>query len=287
MMKNRLSTPVFVFEDHVDFLKEWYSYAKRFGFTQREFLDKAEINANAFLSDVLAKRKKIGSRHVAGFIKALELKGDEQEYFALLVAKEKAKKPEDKIALSEKMAHIRKNNLSTMLENRTMEYYASWRYPVIREYLLCKNTPTLPKEIANALINIKLSTAEVTQALCKLVKWKMVHFDENTGKYGATGSNSISYQDMPHSVVNDVKRTFIEASIHAMEEMPKEERHISMTLKGVSEKTYALFCEKIDELRQSILIHEDNKDDVEKIIALNIQMFPVSKINRSLDKQGE
>jgi hypothetical protein len=49
MKKNRLSTPVFVFEDYVDFLKEWYGYAKRFGYTQREFLDSAGINANAFL----------------------------------------------------------------------------------------------------------------------------------------------------------------------------------------------------------------------------------------------
>jgi uncharacterized protein (TIGR02147 family) len=235
----------------------------------------------------LAKRKKIGSRHVAGFIKALELKGDEQEYFTLLVAKEKEKKPEDKVAISEKLAKIRTVNLSTILENRTMEYYASWRYPVIREYLLCKNTPTLPKEIANALINLKLSTAEVTQALGKLVKWKMAHCDETTGKYSALGNNSISYQDMPHSVVNDVKRTLIEASIHAMEEMPKEQRHISMTIKGISEKTYSLFCEKIDELRREILMHEDTRNDVDKIIALNIQLFPISKINRSSDNQGE
>ncbi len=287
MKKNRLSTPVFVFEDHVDFLKEWYNYAKRFGFTQRDFLNAAGINANAFLSDVLAKRKKIGSRHIAGFIKALELKGDEQEYFTLLVVKEKTKKPEDKIAISEKLAKIRKVNLSTILENRTMEYFASWRYPVIREYLLCRNAPVPPKEIANALINLKLSTAEVAQALCKLVKWKMVFFNESTGEYSTAGNNSISYQDMPHSVVNDVKRTFIEASIHAMEEMPKEQRHISMTLKGISEKTYALFCEKIDALRQEILLHEDNKIEVDKIIALNIQMFPIATINRSSGNQGE
>ena len=92
---------------------------------------------------------------------------------------------------------------------------------------------------------------------------------------------------MPHSVVTDVKRTFIEASIHAMEEMPKQERHISMTLKGISNKTYQLFCEKIDELRKNILMHEETKANVDKIIALNIQMFPVSNINKSTENQGE
>ena len=287
MKKNRLNTPVFVYEDHVDFLRDWYSYAKRFGFTQREFLDRAGIKSAAFLSDVIARRKKIGRSHIAGFIKALELRGDEKEYFRLLVRKELCKTPADKKPVFEGLALLRKENLSTMLENRTMEYFASWRYPVIREFIVCKGAIASPKEITRALINLKLSTHEAEQALAKLVKWGMIVHDEASGVYRPAEQNAISYQDMPHPVVNDVKRTLIEAAIHAMEEMPKDRRHVSMALKGVSKKTYDDLCAKIDALRRELLDHEELKGAVDRIVSLNIQLFPVMNIGTPGWKNGE
>jgi uncharacterized protein (TIGR02147 family) len=286
MRKCRLNTPIFIFEDHIDYLREWYLYAKRFGLTQREFLGTAGIHANAFLSDILAGRKKIGKRHVAGFIKALELKGDEQDYFALLVRKEQCEKPEEKRAVFEGLARIREQNLASVLPNRTLEFFASWRYPVIREYILCKGTVASPKEVADALTNLKLSAHEIRLALTKLMSWKMISFDESRGGYRAVEDQTITYDAMPHPVVNDVKRALIEASIRAMEEMPRGRRHVSMAIKGMSEKSYRELCEKIDALRREFLAREENKDVMDRIVSLNVQAFPVMTIDRSADHGG-
>jgi uncharacterized protein (TIGR02147 family) len=286
MRKNRLSTPIFVYEDHVDFIRDWYSYAKRFGITQRDFLEKAGINAAAFLSDVISRRKKIGRGHIEGFAKALELRGDEKEYFRLLVLKELNWKPSDKKPVFEQLAGLRKKNLSTMLENRTMEYFASWRYPVIREYILCKGEVSSAREIADALINLRLTTLEVAQTLAKLEKWGMVTRDQASGAFRSVEKGAISYDDMPHTVVNDVKRTLIEAAVHAMEEMPKDERHVSMTLKGISKESYDRLCAKIDALRREFLDQEEQKESADRIVSLNIQLFPVMNIDRS-GKNGE
>jgi uncharacterized protein (TIGR02147 family) len=286
MQKKRLNTPIFIFEDHVDYLREWYLYAKRFGLTQREFLREAGINANAFLSDVLARRKKIGKRHIHGFVKALGLKNDEQDYFTLLVRKELCREPADKIAIFNNLAMIRKQNLSTMLDNRTMEYYASWRYPVIREYILWRGNVSSPKEIANALVNLKLSTHEIEMALSKLAAWNMITSDGPGRSYRPVENGSITYSSMPHPVVNDVKRTFIEAAVHAMEEMPRNQRHISMAIKGLSEKSYQELCLKIDALRREFLEREENKDAIDRVVSLNIQAFPVMKIDRTQLRGG-
>jgi uncharacterized protein (TIGR02147 family) len=286
MQKKRLNTPIFIFEDHVDYLREWYLYAKRFGLTQREFLREAGIHANAFLSDVLARRKKIGKRHIHGFVKALGLKNDEQDYFTLLVRKELCREPVDKIAIFNNLAMIRKQNLSTMLDNRTMEYYASWRYPVIREYVLWKGNVSSPKEIADSLVNLKLSTHEIEMALSKLAAWSMITSDGPGRSYRPVENGSITYSSMPHPVVNDVKRTFIEAAVHAMEEMPRNQRHISMAIKGLSEKSYQELCQKIDALRREFLEHEENKDAIDRVVSLNIQAFPVMKIDRTQLRGG-
>jgi uncharacterized protein (TIGR02147 family) len=280
MKKNCLSTPIFIFDDHVDYLQEWYHYARKFGLTQCEFLEKAGIKAKAFLSDILGRRKKIGKRHIAGFIEALELKGDAREYFTLLVRKELSKRPEDRRAIIPELAAIRKRNLSTVLENRTLEYFASWRYPVIREFILWKGEATTPAEIADSLVNLRLSAHEVEQALDKLTKWGLISFDRETGAVGPADTGTVTYSAMPHPVVNDVKRTLIEASINAMEDLPRDRRHISMAIKGTSEKSYQDLCRKIDALRDSFLSQQEDKDSVDRIISLNIQAFPVMDIDR-------
>jgi uncharacterized protein (TIGR02147 family) len=281
MKKNCINTPIFIFDDHIDYLQEWYRYTKRFGLTQGEFLEKAGIKAKAFMSDILARRKKIGRRHTAGFVKALDLEGDAREYFMLLVRKELSRRPEDRRAIIRELAAIRKRNLSTVLENRTLEYFASWKYPVIREFILWKGGATTPAEISDSLVNLRLSTREVEQALDKLAKWGLISVDGETGTVGPADAGTVSYSTMPHPVVNDVKRTLIEASVNAMEDLPRERRHISMAIKGTSEQSYRNLCGKIDALRNEFLGQEEDKESVDRIISLNVQAFPLMNIERA------
>jgi uncharacterized protein (TIGR02147 family) len=173
-----------------------------------------------------------------------------------------------------------------VLPNRTLEFFASWRYPVIREYILCKGSVESPKEIADALTNLRLSTHEIQLALSKLVAWNMVSFDKLSGGYRAVEDGTITYDTMPHTVVNDVKRALIEASVQAMEEMPREKRHVSMAIKGMSEKSYRELCVKIDSLRQEFLALEENRESADRIVSLNVQAFPIMTIDRSADRGG-
>ncbi len=287
MKPKRLPTPLSIFDDCVDYLQEWYSYSKKFGLTQKEFVKKAGIGAQAFLSDVLARRKKIGERHIAGIVRALGLTGDEAAFFSLLVQKEITKKPRERETVFRKLAELRERNLSTILDKRILEYFASWKYPVIREYIVNKGLVISPKEIVAGLINLQLNSRDVEQALKKLLKWDMIVLDAKAGGYRPQHrKNVISYDLMPHAVVNDVKRTMIETSIHAMETMEKEKRHVSMAIRGINEKKYKDFCRKIDALRKEFLELNVKPNDTDRIVSMNIQMFPVMNIEQDVKKDG-
>jgi hypothetical protein len=94
---------------------------------------------------------------------------------------------------------------------------------------------------------------------------------------------------MPHTVVKDVKRLFIESSVHAMETLPREERHITMAVKGMSRKKYERFCRRIDELRKQFLTEEDPGEGPEFVYGLNVQLFPLMTTGRDEGRndQGE
>jgi uncharacterized protein (TIGR02147 family) len=80
---------------------------------------------------------------------------------------------------------------------------------------------------------------------------------------------------MPHAVVNDVKRALIEASVHSMEMLDKHRRHVSMAIRGLDEKQYRRFCDRIDALRQEFLSLDGNGAKGDRVAALNVQLFPI------------
>ncbi len=281
MKTKRFGTPIFVFDDYVDYLKAWYSYARRFGFTQKTFMEKARINAKAFFSDVLSQRKKIGEKHIQGFIDALELSPDEAEYFSLLVYKKNANSPDEVTATGKKLALLRTKKTSVILTGGgTLEYFSSWKYPVIREYIKAKGFVRSPNEISKSLLHLKMGLPETRQALLKLQKWNMIEYDDINKGYIPVNDCVITYSEMPHAVVNDVKRTFIETSMHSMENLGKDTRNISMAIRGMDRETYNKFCQKIDEIRKEFLESGDCNEKCDHVYTLLVQLFPIMKIDQ-------
>ena len=253
----RLSTPIFVFDDYIDFLKAWYGYARRFRMTQRAFIERAGVGSQAYFSDILARRKKLSVQHIDGFIKALELTGRESDYFRQLVLKEHAKKGEEKENVLKKLARLREKNISTLVTDANAEYFSSWKYPVVREFIASAGYVSSLREIKYAFLHFTMPLAEVRRTVDKLIQWKLVEQDEQTGGYRPVeGLSTITYSGMPHAVVNDVKRLFIESSVHAMETLPQDERHITMAIRGMSRQQYVEFCKRIDELRKEFNVTE-------------------------------
>jgi uncharacterized protein (TIGR02147 family) len=286
MKPKRFGTPIFIFEDYVDFLKAWCSYARRFGFTQKDFMKKAGINAKAFFSDVLSQRKKIGEKHIRGFVDALELRPDEADYFSLLVRKKNARDPGKINAIGAALASLRAKKTSAILAGGgTLEYFSSWKYPVIREYITAKGFVRSPKEISTSLLHLKLGLTETKHALHKLQKWNLIEYDEKNGGYRPNNDCLITYSEMPHAVVNDVKRSLIESSIHSMENLEKDARNISMAIRGMNRETYEKFCVKIDALRKEFLESDEGTGKSDHVYTLLVQLFPVMKIDRGSDDE--
>lgn len=278
----RLATPIFVFDDYIDYLAAWYGYAKRFRLTQKLFMEMTGAGPQAYFSDILARRKKLALRHVPGFTAALRLSGDAAEFFSLLVQKEHAGLGAEKEQVLKQLSVLREKHLSVLITDANVEYFSSWKYPVVREYVVSKGFVKSLREIKRSFLHFSMSLDDVRKTVNKLIQWKMVAVDrEREGFIPGPGNGTISYHGMPHSVVNDVKRLFIESSVHAMETLPKDKRHITMALRGMSRSRYELFCKKIDGLRREFLTDEEQCGDAEYVYGLNVQLFPLMSIHCS------
>jgi uncharacterized protein (TIGR02147 family) len=277
----RLSTPIFVFDDHVDYLKAWYGYARRFRMTQALFIKRAGVGTQAYFSDILARRKRLALDHVDGFTRALELTGEAADYYSLLVHKEHAAPGMAREQVLKQLSRLRERHIGTLVADTDSAYFSSWKYPVVREYIVSRGSVASLREIKHAFLHFSMPLAEVRETVEKLIRWKLVEQDAATGAYlPASGSSTLSYSEMPHPVVNDVKRMFIESSVHAMETLPKGERHITMAVRGMSRERFARFCRRIDGLRQEFLAAAADDSPADNVYGLNIQLFPLMSIER-------
>ena len=282
-MNRTFDRPIFVYDDYPEYLRDWLAFAKRYGFTQKKFLESAGISSQAYLSDVVARRKRLGEQNSVAITAILGLKDDAAEYFRLLVKRGQQKPGVELEKTCREITELRRKNLSAIVERGSPEYFSSWHYSLVRELLLGSGGWMNPKEISESLCNLRISLPEIRRALKKLSQWKLVEEGESDC-FRSIESAIVSYSEMPHSVVNDVKHDLITASINAMSLSPKNERHISMAIRGISPSRYDEFCKRIDELRQEFLSGEDN-DPVSRVCVLNVQIFPVARLGRSESKE--
>jgi uncharacterized protein (TIGR02147 family) len=182
---NRLAAPIFIFEDYVDYLSAWYGYAKRFRLTQKTFMERTGAGPQAYFSDILARRKKLSLRHIVGFTDALDLSGDSAEFFSLLVQKEHANIGVEKEIALKKLSLLREKHLHSLVTDSNAEYFSSWKYPVVREFIVSKGHVRSFKEIKNAFLHISLTLDEVRHVVKKLIQWKMIEIDKELGGYAA------------------------------------------------------------------------------------------------------
>jgi uncharacterized protein (TIGR02147 family) len=248
--------------------------------TQRTFIERAGVGSQAYFSDILARRKKLALQHINGFINALELSGSAGEYFTLLVQKEHAKIGEDKERVLKKLARLREKNIASLVTDANAEYFSSWKYPVIREYIVSRGYVESLRTIKRAFLHFAMPLAEVRRTVEKLIQWNLVEKDDKRGGFiPVEGVSTISYSGMPHAVVNDVKRLFIESSVHAMETLPRDERHITMAVRGMSRTQFERFCRRIDALRTEFLESEEVNEENDYVYGLNVQLFPLMSID--------
>jgi uncharacterized protein (TIGR02147 family) len=275
-MPFNLPFTIYVFDDYIKFLDEWFSYARRFGVTKKSFLAETGITSAAFLTDLLAGRRKLSVKHIPSFCSVLKLCGDEAAYFDALVKKGIAKKAEEIAAAAFTLSELRIKNLSSLLGKKNLEYFTSWKFPVVREYLVARKAIGSLKDVVDSLVIYKLTSREVESILKKLARWGMAEYVEASGVWRALETKAVfKYDELPHVVVSDAKRDMIDTAVKAMEILNKDDRHVTMAIRSMSRKKYDDFCQRIDELRREFLELPVEPGSEDRVVTLNIQAFPV------------
>jgi uncharacterized protein (TIGR02147 family) len=267
---------IFDYLDYREYLADFYLAKKHEDkkFSQRYFSLKLGVKSSGFFSDILNARRNLNQKNTIQFCKAMELNGEESDYFENLVNFNQAKALIEKKHWLRRMLACKKVN-TKILNKDEFEYFSKWYYTAIREMLFYKKKGDDYRTIASELIP-SIKPGEVKEALELLQRLGMVEKDKD-GLYRQHDSLISTGSQIRSVHVANFQLQTLQMAISALDTMGPELRDFSTLTLSVSGEGLGKIKSVLTETRKEIMKIAKNDLNEDRVYQVNFQLFPLTR----------
>jgi uncharacterized protein (TIGR02147 family) len=245
--------------------------------SQRGFAREAGFANPGFFNEVIKGRRKLSTTAVAKMIKAFGLSPTEAVYFELLVLYGQTRDEQKRADVYKDILTRRNRSSFTRLNPLLAKYYQDYRYPLVRCAIEASGFSGDYGRLAE-FIDPPLQTALAIKIVRDLCEWGLV-LQQSDGRYVLT-QKLIEPPDTLRHLVRELNGEWIKHAYGALRRLPPDKRDISSLLVTISDENYRLIQKKISDLRDEIFSIARDDDNPQKVMQLNIQLFPRSSSNQ-------
>ena len=270
--------PVTEYMDYREYIRDYYTERKTFGFSWNAFASSAGFSSPVFLQYVCEAKKNLSEKTASQVASAMGLVGYEVDFFELLVAYGNAKDDKSKKAVLERISVFAETHRVRVTGADEYEFFKSWKNSVVREI-----APALPgathKQLSIASRR-RIPTAEIAKILDFLLQSGYLEVDENGCYHQVNRSLKMSGErnTIRKSVARDLQRQMTELALDALEKEPAENRNMTGVTLGITRDKYAQIVQELAECRRRIVAIAASDDATEEVYRLNMQLFPLTDI---------
>jgi uncharacterized protein (TIGR02147 family) len=266
------------FIDYRQYLSALYdSYKKNDStFSYRSMSRLAGSSSPNVLQLIRDRKLNISTKSLNILAKSLKLNKKEEEYLETIVSFDHAKTHDEKDKFFRRILQIRGYNSSTQLQKEQYNLFSHWYIPVIRELITCKDYPDDPQWIVERIIP-SVTVSQVRKGISLLESLKLIT-TQGPGKPWIQSSRTISTPSEVLSVaVVKYHLSTIELGKEAIARFGPAQRDIRSVTIGLSKENIPEIKKRIEDFWSELLAYAEKQKDVENVIQVNIQMFPLSK----------
>jgi uncharacterized protein (TIGR02147 family) len=268
---------VFQYGDYRAYLRDFYARQKSESsvFSHRAFSRRAGLRSSNYLSLVMKGERDLSSEMAPRFAKACGLVKSEAEFFCDLVAYCQAKTTEEKQRCHERLARFRKFREAHRLDGEHAAYHQYWYVPAVRELVTLPGFREDPRWIARQL-EPAISERQAADALATLCRLGLLLRD-GQGKLRqaqplvTTGPGPLGHHIFVYH------QAMLDLAKRALDQLPRTERDISCVTLCVAEAALPELKERLRRFRQELLQLAEHSPRPERVVQLNLQMFPLSR----------
>lgn len=264
---------IYRFDDYRLYLKTLYeSVQSESWFSCRKFADHLGISNPGYIHDVISNRRPLSKQVAQKLGIYFKLSSAEQSFFELLINYAHTRSGVDREELYRQI-QIRRSR--SRFAQVTSKYYDDFRYSLIRTALMA--VPFFGEyDILAKRLRVIIPVAELKRLIRNLCAWGIVNQNE-TGQYCVT-DQFVEPSPELSGQMKMLHREWIRQGMVALDELPREQRHVSSQLLAVSRQTAETIRREIEQFRERIwaLAEADDQPSTE-LIQINIQSFPQLK----------
>jgi uncharacterized protein (TIGR02147 family) len=275
-----LKIKIFDYLDYRDYLTDFVEEKRKSfsGFTLRYMANKLSVDS-AHVSRILTKKRGLSTKLVPAFADLLGLKYAERRYFETLVLYNHSRKLLDKERFLKRLQQLMPVQ-SSRVDVRKYRFYSEWWHTAIRTLLAIRDFKIdQADQIAQTLVPSVRQNA-VKESLELLLEFELVFEDENgylkpTEKHLSTGDLWTSH------MINQYQEKSMKLGSYALSKTPRELRDISTVTVGVGAKDLPKLKDVLKEYRNAIIQLATRNDDPDEVYQLNVQLFPLTRLQET------
>jgi uncharacterized protein (TIGR02147 family) len=209
------------------------------------------------------------------FARGLVLDRKETDFFENLVYFNQAKSIEEQKRYFERLLQFRKSR-AALIEADKYEFFSEWYYLAVRELLAFRCFKEDYAGIGRAL-KPAISPAQAKKAVEVLLKLGFIKKDPG-GHYKPMQSTLTTGDDVKSLNVANFQKAAMRLAFDGIERHPAKQRNISTLTLSISKETFDSMNAEIVAFRKKLLGMADTDKNLDRVYQLNIQFFPLSRI---------
>ena len=239
------------FLDYRAYLQAWFHWKKEVSprFSHRGFIRRVGQKSPSLVVDLIAGRRALTPGMVESFAQAMGLGLGARDYLGLLVELERAKTPEKRNAVWERISARRRFQSAHAIAGESFRYLSEWTYPAIRELALRADFRADPEWIARTL-RPKITARQAKKALDTLFELGMLVITED-GRVEQADGAVVTPSEVLGLAVHNYHQGMIERAREGIVAFKAVERHYTGVTVCIPESLMPRIKEEINQFAES------------------------------------
>ncbi len=269
---------IFLYLNYREFIKDFCRHQKSLSrsFSLRVFSGKISptLFTSGLLYAILKGKRNMSSALRPKFVRAMQLKPRENQYFDFLVQFNQAKDMEGKNHYFLQLSQFRGSRAKILSESQ-YKFFANWYYPVIWNYFELNQTESNPCEIAK-FIQPSCTIAQVEEAIQLLLNLKLIKKMANG--YAVTDKHIATEPEFRGFAAKHYNLQFIQMAGTMLDTVPPAFRQYNTLVFSTSKKGFEAMKDRIVSFQEELKEIIDQDRETDRIYTLSMQLYPNTKV---------
>jgi uncharacterized protein (TIGR02147 family) len=270
---------LFEYTDYRQFLHDHYEHTKQTKpyYSYRYISGRVGINPG-FLFRLFGGKVQLGIKKVGIFADLLELEGRKREYFFELVRLGRAKREEDILLSLKRLQAIKGVQFKTLADDQ-IAFFDKWHHMALWSLLSINPFNGKNYRHLGSMIIPPLTAQEARESVSLLERLGMIRRNEK-GIFETTHVFVSSTEKWSSPAIKNYQRTSIDLSRVALDNQPKSRRDISTVTFTCSLSQLDTLRERLQSIRQEMLMFSQDDPGGDCVMQLNLQLFPAAVVKK-------